>query len=123
MATGGGVSLALSLLFGVGQIAAGAAVVWRLLPRRPWRSAAPSLLFALCLWFMWSGVTELAVSGMEVARAAGGGPGTEEFAAWRGRADTALWAVTAALIFSLLARPLLVRVLIYATGPRRKRQE
>ncbi len=115
-------SLALSLLFGVAQIAAGAAVAWRLRPRKPWRSAGPSLLFAMCLWFISSGLIELLISGMELARVEGGGPSAEAFAVWRERADSVLLVVTVLLVLALLARPLLLRMHSYMAGPQERRR-
>jgi hypothetical protein len=96
------VSLALSLLFGVAQLAVGAGVASRLLRRDVWRRRRDLLLVLLGLWFAASGVTELFVSGMEVARQLRGVPSAMAFDLWRGRADGFLLVVSAALVVCLL---------------------
>lgn len=107
----------MSLLFGVAQVVVGAAVAVRLLPRKPWRFGGQFLLLLICLWFLCSGFAELAVSGMEVARALGGAPSAQEFVAWRGRFDALLLVATAALAVALLVRAVLARVLPHLAAP------
>ena len=76
--------------------------------RRRWRIALAAFIGA---WFFASGSAELLVSGMEVAQRLTGAPNPVSFALWRGRADTALYAVTAALALAGLAY-----LVAYVTG-------
>lgn len=102
------INLILSLVFGVGQIVVGAWLAWHSLQseRRPhWRAA---LLIAVGLWFIVSGVIELFVSGMETSQRLTGAPGAGQFALWRSRADTTLFAFSAALAFGLVVYALAV---------------
>lgn len=107
-------NLILSLVFGVGQVVVGAWLAWHSLQseRRPhWRAA---LLIAVGLWFIVSGVIELFVSGMESSERLTGVPGAGQFALWRSRADTILFALSVALalglVVYLLAAPLAKRL-------------
>lgn len=90
-------SLALSLIFGAGQIIVGGAVAYRLLTRSDWRQLNRFILLLIALWFVASGVTELFVSGMETSHVLHGVPSAADFAIWRGRADSALVAISAIL--------------------------
>lgn len=97
------VNLVLSLLFGAGQLLAGGAVAFRLLTRSEWRRLNHFTLLLIALWFVASGVTELFVSGMETLHDLRGTPTAAVSTLWRGRADTALIAVSGMLILVLLA--------------------
>jgi hypothetical protein len=102
MATASPLSLALSLVFGLGQFAAGIGVTrWTLVALR-WRRANYFVLLLIALWFACSGLAELFVSGMEALHQSAGWPTAAAFALWRGRADTALFTATLILSLSLL---------------------
>jgi uncharacterized membrane protein HdeD (DUF308 family) len=90
------VNLALSLLFGVGQIVVGALFVAHGWNR--WRRASVFLLALVGAWFICSGVIELFVSGMETLQRLSGVPDHAAFSLWRGRADTALAIATGILL-------------------------
>jgi len=90
------VNLALSLLFGVGQIVVGALFVAN--ARNRWRRAGVFLLALVGVWFICSGVIELFVSGMETAQRLSGVPDHAAFSLWRGRADTTLAIATGILL-------------------------
>jgi len=90
-------SLIGSLLFAFAQLAGGGWVVaWGARGGR-WRRAGVFVLMLLAAWFVWSGATELFVSGMELAQRLRGAPTAAAFALWRSRADTLLLIVTLAL--------------------------
>lgn len=92
------INLALSLLFGVGQIVVGALFVTH--GRSRWRRAGVFLLMLVGAWFVCSGVIELFVSGMESVQRLSGVPDHAAFSLWRGRADTALAVATVALLLT-----------------------
>lgn len=100
------VSLALSLLFGVAQIALGGAVAVGLVRRGRWRTLSGYVLLLIALWFPFSGLGELIVSGLEVVRRLTATPSAATLVLWRGRVDTSLAALTIALLVALLAFPL-----------------
>lgn len=95
-------SLTLSLIFGAGQLVVGSGVAFRLLARSDWRRTNLFTLLLIALWFVASGLTELFVSGMETAHDLRGVPSAAGFTLWRGRADTALVAVSLALVILFL---------------------
>jgi len=97
------INLFLSLVFGVGQIVVGGALVAYGVTGGRWRRWRVALAAFVGAWFLASGVTELFVSGMETAQRLTGAPNPSAFAAWRGHADTALYTVTAALALLGLA--------------------
>ena len=97
------VNLVLSLIFGVGQIVVGGALVGYGVTGGRWRRWRVALAAFIGAWFVASGGAELLVSGMEVAQRLTGAPTPAVFAAWRGHADAALFAVTAALALGGLA--------------------
>ena len=90
------VNLALSLLFGVGQIVVGALFVAH--GRNRWRRAGVFLVMLVGAWFVCSGVIELFVSGMESLQRLSGVPDHAAFSLWRGRADTALAVATGVIL-------------------------
>ncbi|HEV2457744.1 MAG TPA: hypothetical protein VGS80_05215 [Ktedonobacterales bacterium] len=96
-------------MFGVGQALSGVVVAGRMLGHGGWRRQRAILLGAVGLWLVCSGIAELFVSGMEVARLLAGHPGAAEMALWRGRADVALLLATVVLGALLLAALLLGR--------------
>ncbi|MGH2517502.1 MAG: hypothetical protein ACRDHP_17770 [Ktedonobacterales bacterium] len=110
------VSLALSLVFGAGQLVVGAGVAYHLLARSEWRRPNRFLLLLIALWFVASGVTELFVSGMETAHGIAGAPSLAEFTLWRGRADTTLVVVSALLVAVLLSGVVVRRIHRIARG-------
>ncbi len=91
-------SLFLSLLFGVGQIVVGAALVLSAASRQRWRRPGIFVASLAGAWFVCSGIAELIVSGMETLRAYTGAPSTAIFTLWRGRADMALTIATVVLV-------------------------
>src|SRR5579864_229361 len=102
-------TLVMSLIFGIGQLAIGAwLIVVPLAParRRQWRFAI--LLFA-GLWLVASGATELFVSGMEASKRLTGAPSAAMFALQRGRADAILFVLSGALAVGALIYPLALR--------------
>ena len=90
------INLALSLLFGVGQIIVGGALV--LHGRRQWRRAGDFLLMLVGAWVTCSGIIELFVSGMESLQRLSGVPDSATFILWRGRADGMLALATGAIL-------------------------
>jgi type IV secretory pathway VirB2 component (pilin) len=90
------INLALSLLFGVGQIIVGGALV--LNGRRQWRRAGVLLMMLAGTWFVCSGTIELFVSGMESVQRLSGVPDSATFSLWRGRADGLLALATVAIL-------------------------
>lgn len=90
------INLALSLLFGVGQIVVGGLFVVH--GRNRWRRAGVFLLMLVGAWFICSGVIELFVSGMESLQRLSGTPDHAAFSLWRGRADTTLVVATGAIL-------------------------
>lgn len=110
-------NLAFSLLFGIGQLVIGAAVVARMLSRGGWRVPRSILLLIIAAWFVMSGAVELVVSGMEVSHRVSGRPSAETFSLWRGRADTALAVYSASLLIALLALLLRSRINTPQKGP------
>ena len=94
-------SLLLSLLFGMAQVAGGGAVAWWLLARRCAGEPRRFVLLLIAVWFVCSGIAELFVSGMETAHQVSGQPPVRAIALWRGYADAALLLVTLALVAAL----------------------
>ena len=90
------INLALSLLFGAGQIVVGILLVTH--GRNQWRRAGVFILILVGAWFLCSGVVESFVSGMEALQRLSGVPDRVEFNLWRGRADTALAVATGVIL-------------------------
>lgn len=90
------VNLALSLLFGVGQIVVGVLLVRHGWTR--WRRGGVFVMMLAGAWFVCSGVIELFVSGMEALQRISGVPDHSTFSLWRGRADRTLAVATGALL-------------------------
>lgn len=91
-------SLALSLVFGAGQVVVGIALVVHGVRQGRWRGGGTLYLATLCgLWLVASGLAELLVSGMVSAHTLIGMPGAPTVRLWRARADTWLLLVTIAL--------------------------
>lgn len=97
------INLALSLLFGAGQLLVGAAFVYRIVAHGEWRLPKWFLLLTIAGWFVASGATELFVSGMEVTHNIAGKPSLQVFRLWRARADTTLAVISVALVVVLAA--------------------
>lgn len=94
---GSSLNLAISLLFGVGQIAVGVALALRGLRHGSWRRAMLFTVALLGLWLACSGIAELIVSGFEVmSRAWGAAPAA--IVAVRRAADGGLLVVSLALV-------------------------
>ena len=106
------INLALSLIFGAGQIVVGAALMRHAAKHNRWRRAWRSFGLALAgVWLITSGAVELFVSGMEAFMRLTGTPTQAFFTLWRGRGDTLLFAVSALLVVLALAWPLAQRLL------------
>jgi uncharacterized membrane protein len=96
MATTSSLNLALSLLFGVGQIVVGGVLVAQ--GRRRWRRGSVFLVMLVGVWFVCSGAIELFVSWMESLQRVTGAPGSQTFALWRAHADSALVVATGLIV-------------------------
>ena len=94
------ISLALSLLFGVGQVLIGGGFAWYGATRQRWRRPRAFIPALAGAWFFCSGLVELFVSGMESLERMTGTPTAAMFALWRSRADTVLliWTIGLALL-------------------------
>lgn len=118
-ATSPPLSLALSLLFGAGQLVIGGLVAWRIARSGRWRIFGQYLLMLVALWFVWSGISELLVSGMEAARDIFGHPSAAHFAAWRAPIDAALLVVSCVLAVALALYPIAIRLRAASPGAAR----
>ena len=103
------INLALSLVFGLGQIVVGGWLAVYPLARQRYLQWRQGLMMFVGLWFVVSGVVELVVSGMETSQRLTGAPGAVAFALWRGRADTALFVASALLACGVLAYLVMLR--------------
>lgn len=97
-ATGTILSLVGSLIFGALQLGVGGLLVLHGSRERRWRRPGVFVAMLAGAWFVWSGATELFVSGMELAQRVAHAPGAATFALWHGRADTLLLIVSLALL-------------------------
>jgi hypothetical protein len=117
------INFILSLVFGVGQVVVGGWLAWHVAHGNlgRWRT---TLLVAVGLWFMASGCAELCVTGMETSLRLTGAPAEAVIALWRGRADTALFVATGALVVGgliyALVLPLIERRRAAQEGERRQ---
>ncbi|HLY30732.1 MAG TPA: hypothetical protein VKQ36_06865 [Ktedonobacterales bacterium] len=91
------INLILSLVFGIGQLVIGMGLAVYAVTGGRWRLWRIFLAGLAGAWFAVSGATELFVSGMETSQRLTGMPDRAFFTLWRGRADTLLFGVTAAL--------------------------
>jgi hypothetical protein len=110
LATSSPLGLALSLLFGAGQLILGGFVALRIARTGRWRVFGQYLLMLVALWFTFSGVCELLVSGAEAARAITTHPSAAAFATWRSQIDGALLVVSVILALALALYPLALRL-------------
>jgi hypothetical protein len=108
-ATSPAISLIGSLIFAVGQLVVGGLLLAYGVREQRWRRAGVFVAMLAGAWFVWSGATELFVSGMEVAQRTVHTPSPAAFALWRGRADTLLLVVTIALALVGLAYAIALR--------------
>jgi hypothetical protein len=92
------ISLALSLVFGVGQVLVGGGLLWHGGMRGRWRRLGVFMTMLVGAWFFCSGLVELFVSGMESLQRVSGSPDTATFAAWRSHADIVLLVWTIGLV-------------------------
>jgi hypothetical protein len=90
--------LAISLVFGAGQVVVGSALAWRGLASHRWRRLPLFTLALLGIWVVCSGIAELIVSGLETAARAWGRPTPSAIAAVRDVADASLLVVALALL-------------------------
>jgi hypothetical protein len=98
-------ALAISLLFGVGQLVVGALLVGRGLRGGRWRRLSVYVATILGVWLACSGIVELYVSGLALASLSWGVPSPRDLAQWRQRADDVLLGATGALALLLLLYP------------------
>jgi hypothetical protein len=103
-------NLALSLLFGAGQVIAGVLLVRYGARESRWRRASVFLAMLFGVWLATSGLAEVLVSGMESARQLFGGPSAATFALWRSWADRALLYVSVGVLLLAVACPVLLRL-------------
>lgn len=89
--------LAISLIFGAGQVMVGGALAWRGMGQGRWRRAAPFAMALIGLWVVCSGVAELIVSGLQAAAQGWHTFAAQTVDAVRHTADAALF-VTAVLL-------------------------
>lgn len=92
------ISLALSLLFGVGQVLVGGGFAWHGATHRRWRRPGVFLVTLVGAWYFCSGLIELFVSGMETLQRLIGTPTAATFTLWRSRADNVLLVWTIGLV-------------------------
>jgi hypothetical protein len=93
------IGLALSLLFGVGQVVVGGGLMWHGGTRGRWRRFGVFVAMIIGAWLFCSGLVELFVSGMESLQHLSGRPDATTFVLWRSRADIVLlvWTVVLAV--------------------------
>lgn len=102
-------NLYLSLAFGVGQVIIGAAMALFVTRKRRWQKMTHALLAFIGIWFAFSGITELIVSGAEVLARTGHTFSPAEASHLRAQADQAfliasLLLLTIGAAYLLLAR-------------------
>lgn len=98
-------ALAVSLLFGVGQLVVGALLVGRGLRGGRWQRLSVYVATVLGVWLACSGLVELYVSGLALASLGWGMPSPRDLAHWRQRADDVLLGATGVLALLLLLYP------------------
>lgn len=95
--------LAISLLFGAGQVAVGVALLVRGARRGRWRRLGIYVTMVLGAWFVCSGAVELIVSSLAASSEAWGQPAPAALARFRGGADVGLiWASVALVVLACL---------------------
>ena len=102
-------NLYLSLAFGVGQVIIGAAMALFVTRKRRWQKMTHALLAFIGIWFAFSGITELIVSGAEVLARTGHTLSPAEASHLRAQADQAFLIASLVLLsigaaYLLLAR-------------------
>ncbi len=98
-------SLAISLVFGVGQCVVGAALLVRALRAHNWQRPAIFVSGILGAWAICSGIAELLVSGLAAFSLTSGSTAPSALAGVRHLADTALLVASALLALPLLVYP------------------
>ncbi len=111
-----GISLIISLAFGLGQCGIGALMLLRGTRLGGWRSFRALLLAMLGAGFALSGVAELVVSGAEALGALGGMPRPDQIRQVRLVADDVLAIGLAAVALALALYPVWRRILIARTA-------
>jgi branched-subunit amino acid ABC-type transport system permease component len=102
-------NLYLSLAFGAGQVIIGAAMALFVTRKRRWQKMTHALLAFIGIWFAFSGITELIVSGAEVLARTGHTLSAAEASHLRAQADQAFLIASLTLLavgaaYLLLAR-------------------
>lgn len=91
-------NLYISLVFGVGQVVVGAAMIVYTARRQRWRQMTFFVLALLAAWLASSGLTEIVVSGTELLARLGGSISPATAQQVRARADAAFFDVSLVLI-------------------------
>lgn len=102
-------NLYISLVFGVGQVVVGAAMIVYTARRQRWRQMTFFVLALLAAWLAASGLTEIVVSGTELLARLGGGISAATAQQVRARADAAFFdasliLIALGLVYLLVAR-------------------
>lgn len=103
-------NLYLSLAFGVGQVIIGAAMALFVTRKRRWQKMTHALLAFIGIWFAFSGITELIVSGAEVLARTGHTLSPAEASHLRAQADQAFLIASLILLTIGAAYLLLTRL-------------
>ncbi|HEU5367155.1 MAG TPA: hypothetical protein VFU69_01775 [Ktedonobacterales bacterium] len=91
-------NLYISLVFGVGQVVVGAAMIVYTAHRQRWRQMTFFVLALLAAWLAASGLTEIVVSGTELLARLGGSLSAATAQQVRARADAAFFDASVILI-------------------------
>jgi branched-subunit amino acid ABC-type transport system permease component len=103
-------NLYLSLAFGAGQVIIGTAMALFVTRKRRWQKITHALLAFIGIWFAFSGITELIVSGAEVLARTGHTLTTAGASHLRAQADQAFLIASLVLLTIGAAYLLLVRL-------------
>ena len=91
-------NLYLSLVFGAGQVIIGAAMALFVTRKRRWQKMTHALLAFIGIWFAFSGITELIVSGAEVLARIAHTLSLAGASHLRAQADQAFWIASLILL-------------------------
>ena len=104
-------NLYLSLAFGIGQIIIGAVMALFVTRKRRWQKMTHALLAFIGIWFAFSGITELIVSGAEVLARTGHTLSSAQASYLRAQADQAF--LIASLILLTIGAAYLLSVRLW----------
>ena len=111
-------NLYLSLAFGAGQIIVGAAMALFVTRKRRWQRMTLALLAFIGIWFAFSGITELIVSGAEVLARTGHTLSVASASHLRSQADQAFLIASLILLTLGTAYLLLARLWLKRQPPK-----